>query len=162
MEVQAPSGPRVRVAALIEHQGRVVTVRHRAGDKRYHLLPGGGVGYRETLGDALVREVEEETGLQVSLGQPVLLSDTIDPHGSRHVVNILFLAQVIGGQVADTPEDARVEAVDLVSIDELHGLDLRPPWADSIARLLTEDIAPRTEYLGPLFTVGRKDSQGVG
>lgn len=162
LEAQAASGPRVRVAALIEHEGRVVTVRHRSGDTRYHLLPGGGVGYRETLADALVREVLEETGLRVSLGRPVLLSDTIEPEGPRHVVNILFLAQVVGGEVTEAPADARVEAVDLVAIDELQELDLRPPWADSIARLLTEDAAPCAEYLGPLFTVGRKDSQGVG
>lgn len=158
MEAQAPSGPRVRVAALIVHAGRVVTVRHRSGEQRYHLLPGGGVGYRETLGDALVREVREETGLEVSLGQPVLLSDTIEPQGPRHVVNILFLAEVIGGEVTDSPDDARVEAVDLVTIEELQGLDLRPPWAGSIARLLSEDAAPCTEYLGPLYSVGRKDS----
>lgn len=162
MAAQAPSGPRVRVAALIVDEGRVVTVRHRSGEERYHLLPGGGVRYRETLADALVREVREETGLEVSLGQPVLLSDTIDPSGPRHVVNILFLAQVVGGEVTDTPDDAKVEAVDLVAIDDLQALDLRPPWAESIARLLTEDAAPRTEYLGPLYSVGRKDSQGVG
>ena len=158
MAAQAPSGPRVRVAALIVHDGRVVTVRHRAGEERYHLLPGGGVGYRETLGDALKREVREETGLEIALGHPVLLSDTIDPEGPRHVVNILFLAQAIGGEVTTCPDDARVEAVELVSIEELHELDLRPPWAESIARLLSEDAASCTEYLGPLFSRGRKDS----
>lgn len=99
MAAPASDGPRVRVAALLLMDGKVVTVRHRAGSAAYHLLPGGGVDYRETLEDALKREIAEETGLQASIGRPLFLSDTIDPEGSRHVVNITFSAHVTGGEI---------------------------------------------------------------
>ncbi len=49
LAARVPDGPRVRVAALIVLDDRVVLVRHRARDSSYHLLPGGGVDYRETL-----------------------------------------------------------------------------------------------------------------
>jgi len=134
--------------------GKVVLVRHRAGASTYHLLPGGGVDYRETLEAAVSREVSEETGLQVSVGRPLFISDTIAPDGPRHVVNITFMAHVTGGAITDKPEDPRVEAVDLVAPEGLLGLDLRPPMAEAIVRALAGQVVS-TEYLGSLFTPER-------
>lgn len=138
----------------MELDGRVVLVRHRNRGTAYHLLPGGGVDYRETLADALTREVREETGLDVMVGPLLFVNDTIDPHGTRHVVNMTFAATIMGGQVTDSPEDPRVEAVDLVDPASLDELDLRPP----IASVLYEHASCRYEgpvYLGSLFTEGR-------
>jgi len=132
--------------------GQVVVVRHRAGDATYHLLPGGGVTYRETLADAVVREAREETGLEVRVGSPLLINDTVDPVGSRHLVNITFAAEVIGGSLTDDPDDKRVEAVELVDPDALTTLDLRPPFAEEIIRMIEAGPAARAEYLGSLFT----------
>ena len=150
MAARVPEGPRVRVAALILLDGKVVLVRHRALNSSYHLLPGGGVDYRETLESALVREVAEETGLQVEVGRPLLINDTIDPAGCRHVVNITFFATVIGGEITESPQDRRVEAADLCDVGALAGLDLRPPLAEAIAVIL-DGTDTTTRYLGPLF-----------
>lgn len=157
MEAAASDGPRVRVAALITLADRVVLVRHRAGAATYHLLPGGGVGYRETISDALVREVAEETGLEITVGRPLFLSDTIDPDGPRHVVNITFAAEVIGGEVARVPADTRVVAVDLVEPARLPDLDLRPPMANELIEALAMGGAPELQYLGSRFTEGRSE-----
>lgn len=151
MAAQASASPRVRVAALMLLGGKVVLVRHRAGERRYHLLPGGGVDFGETLKDALTREVREETGLVIEIGAPAFLSDTIDPSGRRHVVNITFVASVVGGTIAQHPEDPRVEAVDLVTIADLDRLDLRPPMAKELQQALAEQTIC-AKYLGSLFT----------
>ncbi|TLM93865.1 MAG: NUDIX hydrolase, partial [Actinobacteria bacterium] len=131
----------MRVGAFMMLDGKVVLVRHRAGDATYHLLPGGGVDYRETLEDALVREVREETGLDIEIGRPLLLNDTIDPTGARHVVNLTFAANIIGGAVTDAPQDGRVEAVDLVSVADLDSLDLRPPLAAALSEYAASEDA---------------------
>ena len=155
MAAPASESPRIRVAALISLEGRVVCVRHRAGSSVYHLLPGGGVGYRETVEQALLREVREETGLDVALGEPLFISDTIDPAGRRHVVNLTFAAEVTGGTITDHPADKRVEAVDLVEPAAVLSLDLRPPLGPHILEVLRSPSDYRTRYLGPLFTEGR-------
>jgi ADP-ribose pyrophosphatase YjhB (NUDIX family) len=150
-----PDRPRVRVAALILVDGRVVLARHRVATATYHLLPGGGVDYREALADAVRREVREETGLEIAIGPLLFVNDTIDPHGTRHVVNLTFAADATGGHITTTPADERVEAVDLVTPESLSTLDLRPPMAREIQEYLAG--APIVDiYLGPLFTEGRR------
>lgn len=153
MAARESDRPRIRVAALMVHDGKVVIVRHRAGAATYHLLPGGGVGYRETLHDAVLREVREETGFEARLGPLLFVNDTIDPRGSRHVVNITFAAQIVGGSVTDAPIDDNVEAVELIEPERLAELDLRPPMAAALCSYLEGTTSEA--YLGSLFTEGR-------
>jgi ADP-ribose pyrophosphatase YjhB (NUDIX family) len=153
LAARGPDLPRVRVAALlVDDEGRVVLVRHRRGPAVYHLLPGGGVEARETLAEALEREALEETGLEIEVGAPILLNDTLDPRpGGRHIVNITFAARITGGAVTDDPVDDRVEAVELVAPASLGDLDLRPPLAGPLAECLEQGCRGPARYLGPLW-----------
>ena len=58
--------PRVRVAALIHWQNRILLCRQEKPGREYWLLPGGGVDGGETLVGALRRELSEELGLRDS------------------------------------------------------------------------------------------------
>ena len=151
MGAPAPRFPRVRVAAVLLVDGQFVLVRHRLGSHAYHLLPGGGVEAGETLEAALLREVEEETGLSVRIVRPILISDTLDPAGARHLVNISFLVEREGGEIARRPRDPRVEAVDLVAADALGTLDLRPPMAGALLQAFENGFAGPARYLGALW-----------
>lgn len=144
--------PRVRVAALMLMDEKVVVVRHRFGQETYHLLPGGGVDFGETLATALQREVLEETGLVCEVGRPLILNDTIAPSGDRHIVNITFEARIVGGTVSDQPQDERVEQVDLVTPTQLGELDFRPPIADQIVQALKAGDGWECMYAGSVYT----------
>jgi len=141
----------VRVAAVVLLDGGLVLVRHRKGGRSYHLLPGGGVEAGESLGDALIREVAEETGLTIRVGRPLLLSDSIDPEGGRHVVNIVFEAEDVAGTPRSTSLDDRIEGVEVVSPADLVGLDLRPPMVADLLAALDAGAAAHAAYLGPLW-----------
>jgi len=94
MNDEKPEGPRVRVAAIVIKDGEILLVRHSKYGTSYWLLPGGGVHYGETLEEALVRELKEETNLDVVIGRPVLINDSVPPDRHRHVLNIYFTARI--------------------------------------------------------------------
>jgi ADP-ribose pyrophosphatase YjhB (NUDIX family) len=97
------------------------------------VVPGGTVELGETLEEALVREIAEETGLQVEPVEILTVFDRIDREGGRvayHYVIVDFLCRWRSGE-ARAASDAL--AVAWVRPGELDGYDL-PPKALEVVR----------------------------
>ena len=63
-----PPRPQLAVSAAIFRDDQVLLVRRaRAPSKGVYSLPGGRVEFGESLHTALYREVDEETGLKISI-----------------------------------------------------------------------------------------------
>jgi len=131
---------------------KLLLVRQSKGGASYHLLPGGGVQHGETLEHALQREVGEETGLECEVQAPLLINDTIAPSGDRHLVNITFGVRVTGGRLLETPTDPAIELLELVNLEQLNELDLRPPIGEALIGVLTSGPNPTARYLGAVWT----------
>lgn len=66
--VVQPTHPRIAVSAAIFRDGKVLlTRRARSPAKGFYSLPGGRVEFGESLHQALSREVNEETGLEIEI-----------------------------------------------------------------------------------------------
>lgn len=130
-----PTRPYLAVSAAIFRDGRVLIVR-RAQPPAHGLytLPGGGVELGETLEQAVIREVREETGLVI---EPLALAGyrqfiARDDAGKieRHFVILPFAARWLAGEVVLNEELA--EAHWLLP-SELAGLKTTDGLAEIVA-----------------------------
>lgn len=134
--------PVVGVGAIVfDDAGRVLLVeRGKPPSQGLWSVPGGKLEPRETLAQAVAREVSEETGLVVEVGT---LACVVERFGDdHHFVLLDYFARVTGGQLA-AASDAR--AARFVDPDELATLPLteglrdilvraratQPPWSTS-------------------------------
>lgn len=139
--------PRVRVAAIVVEDGRLLLVRHIKDGRSYWLLPGGGVDFGESAGEALAREVREETGLEIRVRDLVFANDSIPPDGHRHIVNLYFTADLTGGRLC-CGEEERLAAAAFVPVADLESIVLFPDIRDVLLPALRDGFRGTARYLG--------------
>src|SRR4030042_3106156 len=81
-------------ALIIDDQGRLFLSRRGAKAKNERGLwefPGGSVEFGETLSEALQREMLEEYGIEIQVGELLDVVDHILPEEGQHWVSPTFL-----------------------------------------------------------------------
>jgi ADP-ribose pyrophosphatase YjhB (NUDIX family) len=90
----------VRAQAVILDGDRILLVRHVSPGREYWVLPGGAVEPGETVQEATVREVREETGLCIDVERLLFIDEPRCAGGvtfsePRHT----YLGRVVGGEL---------------------------------------------------------------
>jgi ADP-ribose pyrophosphatase YjhB (NUDIX family) len=118
------------VGAVVVDEGRLLLVRrgHPPGVGRWSV-PGGRVEHGETICEAVVREVAEETALRCECGPLVGWVERIGE--GYHFVILDFRATVLSGSVATAGDDAAEVA--WVPLEQIGGLDT----VDGLVEFLT-------------------------
>lgn len=143
--------PTTRISVVVlSRDEKILLVRHKKGNQKYWVLPGGRLEYGETFEECAVRELKEETGLDVEVERFMFLSEAIAPDRSRHIVNIFIKARVIGGTMKLGNEPV-LAGVDFVPLDELSRITLFPPVSDEILDALYGNSNRGIKYLGNLW-----------
>jgi mutator protein MutT len=117
------------VGAVVIEGGRVLLIqRGKEPLKGRWMVPGGTVELGETLEQAVVREVEEETGLRVRPLEVVTVLDHIhrndDASVRYHFVIVDYRCELVSGMLR-AGSDATAAA--FASSEELTGYALPPP-----------------------------------
>jgi 8-oxo-dGTP diphosphatase len=100
-----PRNPFVTVDAIIEITGGVILIKRKNPPYGW-AIPGGFVDYGETLEDAVVREMREETSLDVKLIRQFHTYSDPKRDPRHHTVSTIFIATASGSpKAADDAAD---------------------------------------------------------
>ena len=109
-----PLEPRVGVGAITIKDGKVLLVKRGVEpSKGLWAIPGGTLKLGETLQECAAREIMEETGIQIKVGDCIYVFDFIERDNERkikfHYVIVDFAAEYVAGvpQGADDALEAR-------------------------------------------------------
>jgi len=122
--------PLVGVGGVVVHENRVLLVQRGTEPlKGRWTIPGGLIDVGETLREAVIREVREETGLNVEPLELIELLDRIYREGERvryHYVIADYLCRVEGGALHAASDAAAVRWVERAEWNSHSALKIDP------------------------------------
>jgi 8-oxo-dGTP diphosphatase len=133
-DLEYPTGPfAIGVGGIVLYEEKVLLVKLSYGSRGW-ILPGGYVKPTETIGDAVRREVLEETGLIVEPLELVSLRSRIT--AGRNDLYATFLVKVVGGELK--PDGKEVVDARYFTLAEMENRDDVPKLNTCIVRSLQE------------------------
>ena len=84
---------RIRAVAMIVNNGKILLIHRMNSGKEYYVFPGGGVENGETVEQAVLREVQEETSLEVKI-EKLLYHHTLDDNTEQ----FFYLCRYVAGE----------------------------------------------------------------
>ncbi len=121
----------VTYVLLQDDHKNVLMVKNKGEKSSYYTLPGGAVEQGETLKEAAIREVKEETGLDVQIDGVLSVSEAFFEDRGHHVIFFTFSGKIFGGEILlSRPEE----------IEEITWMN--PQMAEQYIRIDDEPTVP--------------------
>ncbi|GAB2625235.1 NUDIX domain-containing protein [Emticicia sediminis] len=138
----------IRPAILIIENGQVLTMQYNYGGQEVYNLPGGNLELGEHLSDALAREMQEELGIEVWVGEMVLVGEVYFEDRKKHTLHLLFEGKITAGIPTLNPKETSALAIKWLTINDLEKVNLYPNLSKSIKDYLKGKLS--NKYIGKI------------
>ena len=142
---------KVRATGVLIENNSLLLVKQKLSNNKNWSLPGGRVEPGETLEQALIREMKEETGLDV---EPIRMLYVCDVAASDNtVLHITFLAKWIGGEITlptNEFDENPIHDVQFIPIDELTEYGI----SEKFIEIIKNDFPNAGNYMGDKSNIG--------
>ncbi len=142
---------KVRPSIAIIENNNILLMRYRYGNTDVYNLPGGNVDKGEILTETIIRELREELGIEVEVGEMILCGDVIMPEGKEDVLHGVFEGKIITGKPTLNPKETSALAVVWLPLVDLQNLEMYPNVGAELQRFFLK--RQRIDYMGK---VGQK------
>lgn len=141
----------VRATGILVEDGNILLVRQQVSEDRGWSLPGGRVERGETIEEAVVREVREETGLQTVVEKLLYVCD--GPDVDPPLLHITFLLRKIGGELtlpSNEFDQNPISEVKMVPVEHLPSCQ----FTEKFTSIVRDQFLNAGSYQGPKSSIG--------
>ena len=141
----------IRVTGILIENDEILLVQQKVSDKRNWSLPGGQLERGETLQQGLIREMKEETGLDVELVQMLYVCDVAA--SANTVLHITFLLKRIGGEITlptNEFDENPIHDVKFVPVSELEAYG----FSERFVQVIGDNFPNAGNYAGDKANIG--------
>ena len=135
---------KIKVRAIILHNGKLLVVRHPGYDAKLTALPGGKLEWGEDVKECLIREMVEELGMKPEIGKLLYINKFTEGEDKQYIE---FFFEVKNGiDYLNSEKLIRSHSYELIGII----------WASP-----TDNITIMPNAIGEDFKVGKMISDEV-
>lgn len=141
----------IRITGILIENNEILLVQQKLSDKRNWSLPGGRLERGETLSQGLIREMKEETGLDVEIVRMLYLCDVAA--SSNTILHITFLLRRIGGTIelpSNEFDENPIHDVKFVPISEL----VQYGFSEKFIEIIKDGFSNAGNYVGDKKNIG--------
>lgn len=141
----------IRATGILIEDQKLLIVKQKVSEKRSWSLPGGRVEHGETLEEAIVREVKEETGIDTSVIKLLYICEV--PYIAQPILHITFLLDRISGDIMLPTNEFDlnpIHDVKLVPFEELEEYQ----FSRTFFNLLQDGFPQAGSYMGEKKNIG--------
>jgi inorganic pyrophosphatase len=140
---------RHRAAVFVIDKDKVLLFYRLKNGQEYYAVPGGGVEPDETPKQAAVRELKEETNLDITLGEKIGEFEEDGNHQYFYIAKSWSGTLKFGGEELERQSPTNVYRLEWVPIETLNDIDLR----DEARKTLLRYLSPTSHFLDSAVTI---------
>lgn len=141
----------IRITGVLIENNEILLVQQKLSNKRKWSLPGGRLERGETLSQGLIREMKEETGLDVEIVRMLYVCDVAS--SSNTILHITFLIKRIGGEIelpSNEFDENPIHDVKFVPVSEL----VKYGFSEKFMQVINDGFSNAGNYVGDKTNIG--------
>lgn len=115
---------KTRPCAVIIIDNKLLTLKYIYSETTIYAIPGGNLEFGEKLEEALIRELQEEIGLEIEVQNLLFLAEVHQPN--KDTLHCVFNSKIVSGTPLLNPSETSALEICWLPIEHIENYNLYP------------------------------------